>query len=375
MNSNSVDVQVMIKSDILGLKDMNPALQGMLLKLTTGQYLAKSTFRVSQKKWKERSNELNETTLHMLIDNIINYTKTRDKSTYSSHYVLEIMNDRMQFNRSHIDKMVNSGLMQDLMARELITIKSLDNEMQKKTVDILIAEAVANYKNDDSYGWRNSSLGYHGALVPGLTIELYEYLLVQAEAAEKKFKNKQTATAFHNGIIDGDIRGEMLEYCDIPFDILEKYGKMLMSELIRRLRTQSELSLENLVVGDYKEDYDSANDKIMVYISDIMKYNTCPLDYLQKIMACKETGKCLKIQEQLLRLERTDATLLQLQLMLEEPVQFLRFYNDSYYGKQVFWTRFVQLLHGKPEFMAVMKSMMLDPATFNLPKPKGDFNE
>jgi hypothetical protein len=364
----------MIKSEILSLKDMNPAIQGMLLKLSTGQYLMKSNFTVSQVKWKERSKELNETTLHMMIDNIINYSKTV-KEKYDRKYALHILNDQMQFNRSHIDKMVNSNLLADLMSEGHITIKALDKEMQKKTIDTLIMDAVATYKDKESSRWGRSGLHSHEALVPGLTMELYEYMLEQAEAAKKKFKDKKKAEEFHDGIIDGDIKGEILEHHDISFDILEKHGKMLMSELLLRLRTEQELSLENLTVGSYKEDYDSADDKVTAYITNIMEYNTCPQEYIAKIMASKEAGKKYKVQKQLLELEREDLTLLQLQLLLENPEQFKEFHNESYHGRQVFWTRFVQLLDGKPEFMTAMKSLMLDPATLDLPKPKGDFDD
>lgn len=364
---------VMIKSEILSLKDMNPAIQGMILKLSTGQYLMKSNFTVSQVKWKERSKELNETTLHMMIDNIINYSKNIEDK-YDRKYALHILNDQMKFNKSHVDKMVSSNLLPSLMSEGMITIRALDNEMQKKTIDTLIKDAVATYKEKET--WNRGGLSCHDAIVPGLTMELYEYMLDQAEEAKKKFKDKKKAEEFHDGVIDGDIKGEILEHHDISFDILEKHGKPLMSELLLRLRTNQELSLENLPIGSYKEDYDSANAKVIAYITDIMEYNTCPLEYIAKIMACKETGsKSYDIQKQLLELEREDVTLLQLQLMLEEPEQFQTFYKDSYHGRQVFWTRFVQLLDGKPEFMAAMKSMMLDAGTLDLPKPKGDFDD
>lgn len=365
---------IMIKSEILGLKDMNPAIQGMILKLSTGQYLMKSNFTVSQVKWKERSKELNETTLHMMIDNIINHNKTVEDK-YARRYSLHILNDNMKFSKSHVDKLVSSDLLPALMSEGMITIKALDDEMQKKTIDTLIKDASTEYKGQDRYG--RSGLSCHDAIVPGLTMELYEYMLDQAEAAKKKFRDKKKADEFHDGVIDGDIKGEILEHSDISFDILEKHGKPLMSELLLRLRTNQELSLEKLPVGSYKEDYDSAEDKVTNYLTDIMEYNTCPLDYIAKIVAVNKgnSDSNSKVQKQLLELEREDVVLLQLQLMLEEPQKFQRFYSESYHGRQVFWTRFVQLLDGKPEFMAAMKSMMLDAGTLDLPKPKGDFND
>lgn len=376
MSYNNGCEGIMVKSEILGLKDMNPALQGMILKLTTGQCLIQSNFSVSQAKWRERSKELNETTLHMILDNITSYIKsTKDNSSsYGRSYALRILTDNMRFNKSHIDKMVSSDMLPALLSEGLIKIKSLDEEMQKKTIDTLIKEAVESYRGTDR--WGRSGLNSHDAIVPGLTMEMYEYLLEKAEEAyKKKFKNQKQAEEFHDGIITGDIKGELLEHEQCPFDILEKHGKPLMSELLLRLRTNQELSIENLPVGSYKEDYNTQKEKIVAYIIDIMDYKTCPLEYIKKIMACKEVKNVSDVETQLLELKREDLVLLQLQLLLDKPEQFRRFFRESYNGRQVFWTRFMQLLNGKPEFLAFMKSTMLDAGTLDLPKPKGDFDD
>ena len=366
---------IMVKSEILGLKDMNPALQGLLLKLTSNQCLVQSNYRVSQKKWEERCKELNETTIDLMLNHIIEYERAQKKQEriYYSSSALGILSDSMNFSQAHIEKMIESGLLSRLMDKKLVTMKSLNEETRKKTLRGLVDDAAESYrgkKKDIGYG--EGSLEGYESIVTGITMELYEYLREYAIEVRGKVRSKEAGQEFQERVINTDIEGNILNQRECPLDIVEKYGEPLMRELLLRLRTQSTLSCTKLPIGTFKTDWNSAHEKVVAFVKDIMQYNACPVDYLRKIITSSDLKDEEDLQEQLLDLDREDARLLQLQLLLLDAGTFKANYNRCYHGREVFWARFMQLLSGKPEFTEAFRTAMLDAGTLNLPPYKGE---
>ena len=367
--------QVMIKSEILSLKDMNPAIQGMLLKLRDDQYLSPSNYSVSQQKWKTRSSELNETTLQLIINQILKfYNANSTEHSYGKSYALHLINENMKFTDNLLDQISATPLLKDLMEHSYITIKSVSPERQRKMIDQLLDDARKACINSDY----NPDIPSIDALVRGLSIELYDYLKESAAKVARKIQNLEQAEKFKEHILKDSIGRDIPLHEDCALDIAEMYGPALLGDLLRRLRTEEALSIDGLPdtpltsLERYGNDYQTMEEQAAAYLGKILTYNNCPKEYLKKIMAHPTLTEDEELQNTILDLEREDARPCQLQLMLRQPQVFTKLYRNSYSCRGIFMNRLFQLLLGRPDFYTTVKDVMTDESTFDLPKPAQD---
>ena len=379
------DAKVRIFAKVLNLKDINPAIQGMILKLTPQQYLVPSNVRTSQIKWAVRSAELTEATLDLLIEHITQYeASVKTSNRYYVPYSVSILTKAMTFSAGQIQKLSEAGLMPHLLSGRYISFLKLDAATQKTILHNLMdntvkeagripmPEAVARpgqYTPTSGYNPYTNRITLGASSLAGeLTLEQYEYLRNYAEDAKKNLK-PAAAKLFQEAILDDEICKELPEDTNCSLDIVEKYGNVTVRELLLRLRTQPTLQLAGVKV----DQEDNVHETLIYTIRRVMRYTQCPIDYLKKIVNCAELTEedTDEIYGCLLELARTDLTQLQLELMLEDPKMFLKRYKNDYHGREVFWQRFVQVIQNNQAFAATFKAAMLDTSTLALPAAKG----